>query len=112
MDFRYWDLVDQLYIYFLDAIEFLLDGNQYTTFLYPDQPVEVTLCKKTNNILKFSIDGKNYIIDYKTFIKGIIDSAETFFSILINCKRTSVISMSTRQLHRILKIRKSLEDEL
>lgn len=112
MDFRYWGLVDQLYIYFLDAIEFLLDGNQYTTFLYPDQLVEVTLCKKTNNILKFSIDGKNYIIDYKTFIKGIIDSAETFFSILINCKRTSVISMSTRQLHRILKIRKSLEDEL
>ncbi len=47
LSFQHWDLVDQLYAYFINALEeLLLEKKQNTTFYFPDQPLKVQLTRK------------------------------------------------------------------
>ncbi len=108
LDFRHWDLVDQLWVYFLDAIYSALIEKKNVEFYFPDQTIKVKLDRISDIFFKLSIDESVYTLDLKEFSKTMISGAERFFSILINCDCESIVSMSKEQLVRIDEIRKAL----
>ncbi|CAH1223282.1 hypothetical protein PAECIP111893_04945 [Paenibacillus plantiphilus] len=82
MDFRLWDLIDQLWAYFLNVItEFIKKGEGSTYF--PDQPVELMLKKVSNHSLEFTITGSKsmeVILPKDDFLIALLDGAEQFFT--------------------------------
>lgn len=40
MGFQYWDIMDQLWSYFVNAVEELVQGADSAAFYFPDQPIE------------------------------------------------------------------------
>ncbi|MEI4803816.1 hypothetical protein WAZ07_21775 [Bacillus sp. FJAT-51639] len=82
MDFRYWDLVDQLWAYILDMIEeFLVNGTAETYF--PDQPILLSFKSISKDYMLLSIDGnvkKSWTLPKQEFLNTLIVSAEEFFT--------------------------------
>ncbi len=81
MDFKYWDLVDQLWAYILDMIEaFLSNGIAETTF--PDQPVLLSFKNISNEYILVSIDEnikKTWTLPKQELLTTLIFAAEDFF---------------------------------
>lgn len=82
LDFRHWDLVDQLWAYLLNSTEELLAGCKETSFFFPDQPLEVKIKVIDNGQLYIRIGVHEYIADQKEFIDTIIRDGISFFTIL------------------------------
>lgn len=105
LDYKHWDIVDMLWVYFLDAIYSVLIKKENYEFYFPDQALKVSFNRISDLLLKLSIDENVYCLDLKEFIKSIVSGAEKFFSILINCDCSSLVTMSKEQLDRIEQIR-------
>lgn len=79
---KYWDDIDCLWMYFINAIkEIKVEGKKKSTFLFPDQPIKVSLEDKGYN-LKLSIANEEHIIK-KEFFQEMLKGAKEFYTIII-----------------------------
>lgn len=87
MGFKQWDLVDQLWSYLIDAIDELICGKQETSFLFPDQPLKMTLSteKMNKNRLLIIIGGNKYIVEKAEFLFELLSAASKFYEYLEQC---------------------------
>ncbi len=72
-----WDLVDLLWIYIVDGIESVIDGNDYSSS-FPDSSVEFSL-KKTDfpDQIEMTVDGESIIFDRQELINTLLNGAES-----------------------------------
>lgn len=85
MDFTLWDLVDQLWSYFVELIENVIQTG-YGVAYFPDQPVKIEMKVVGNNLLLFSLDeGRiiSEILPMQEFISALLISAKNFFSMFM-----------------------------
>ena len=101
---RHWDLVDQLWSYFIDAVEELLNGRQEAGFLFPDQPlsVELRVEKKNRDRLLINIGGKKYAVDKREFLSKLLSAAEIFYGFLGQCVDSSILLQKVQKLRNHL----------
>ena len=78
IDFRYWDLIDQLWSYLVNMIEDISTNEIFECYL-PDQPVKISLKKTSNNYVVFSVDINKWNLEKDSFFKCVLEGAETFF---------------------------------
>lgn len=78
LDFKHFDLIDQLYVYFINAIEDLFQSKK-VDFYFPDQPLLVEIEKNEQNFLLLTINNKKHEIKYDKFCHTILKSAKMFF---------------------------------
>src|SRR5699024_1262004 len=55
MDFSLWDLVDQLWCYFIQLLEEVLQTGYGMTY-FPEQPIKMEMKVVSNDLLLFSLD--------------------------------------------------------
>jgi len=82
LGFREWDLVDQLWYYFVDALIKLKTENN-VEFTFPDQPFPVKMEKKGIDYLIINVNNKIVRINFLDFVKHMYVSAELFFNNLL-----------------------------
>lgn len=80
MDMTYWDDVQALWHYFINAME-EVEMEQQANFSFPNQPIPVDL-KQRKNRMVLSVDGKSVNIDYNTWLRSIKEAAIAFFTTL------------------------------
>lgn len=76
-----WDLVDQLWIYFIDAF-IQLKRKGYAEFCFPDQPLKVKMTDINGEYLILEVGSKKNCLPEKAFIREMLQEAQHFFSIL------------------------------
>lgn len=76
-----WDLVDQLWLYFINAF-IQLKKQEYVEFYFPDQPLKVKMTDINGEYLIFEVGKNKKCFPKKIFIQEMIDEAKKFFSIL------------------------------
>lgn len=82
LGFDEWDLVDQLWVYFIDAMDELLAGEKETEFLFPDQPIPVKfrIIEKGNwDTLLMTVGEKKCSVDKKEMFLELLSAADIFF---------------------------------
>lgn len=106
LDFKYWDIVEDLWCYIIDAIDEIMNGKQITKFLFPDQPVEVQIqCVSKDQIL-IKIGKTTHVICKSEFIDEILNGAEKFFSILALCNNSVTVLNCKNRLKKIKELQK------
>ena len=76
-----WDLVDQLWAYFIDAF-IQLKRQGYAEFYFPDQPLKVKMTDKNGKYLILEVGDKKKCLPQGIFIQEMAEEAKHFFSIL------------------------------
>lgn len=86
MDFRLWDLVDQLWSYIVNTIKMAILNGEAMTF-FPDQPVKIIIKDLKKSIL-FKVQVQNeissHVLPREEFLKEILTAGEFFFKEMIN----------------------------
>lgn len=105
MGLEQWDLINHLWSYFIDAIDELIEGKWETSFLFPDQPLNVILRneKRNQNGLLIIIGNKKYMVEKKEFFFALLSAADVFYQYLEQCD----VSVLERK-NKIREIRKKL----
>ncbi|MEC1407771.1 hypothetical protein [Bacillus halotolerans] len=79
LDVTMWDLVDQLWAYFLILIEEAIEKGKSETY-FPDQPLLLKMKSISNDMLLFEIDQKQKVLLPKLdFFEAILKNAKSFF---------------------------------
>ncbi|WP_018665548.1 hypothetical protein [Heyndrickxia acidiproducens] len=108
MDFSLWDLVDQLWSYFIKLVEEVLQTG-YGTIFFPDQPVKVEMKTISNDMLLFSLaEGKiiSVTLPKQEFLNALLNNAQMFFT-----KLTSYFKGNVNYSYEINKI-KAIQEQL
>ena len=94
-----------MWSYFIDAIDELIEGKWETSFLFPDQPLNVILRneKRNQNGLLIIIGDKKYMVEKKEFFLALLSAADVFYQYLEQCD----VSVLERK-NKIREIRKKL----
>ena len=82
MDFTYWDLIDQLWIYITDLIENCIEYGESETF-FPDQSIRMSLKLINEKLVSFSIGSNKLVkrtLPKNELFKALLDSGELFFT--------------------------------
>lgn len=82
MDFSLWDLVDQLWCYFIQLLEEVLQTGYGMTY-FPEQPIKMEMKVVSNDLLLFSLDEGRKIrelLPMQEFMTAILKGAENFYS--------------------------------
>src|SRR5699024_5462914 len=82
MDFRFWELVDQLWCYFILLLEEVLQTGYGMTY-FPAQPLKMEMKIVSNCLLLFSLDEGRKIrelLPMYEFMTAILKGAEIFYS--------------------------------
>jgi len=100
--FREWDLIDQLWAYFLNMIdEYLIDGSSETYF--PDQPIKLNMKfidpEKILFTVEIGMELRKFFLPTKQFFGAVIASAKYFFK-----KISTFYSNDLMYAHEIEKI--------
>lgn len=106
MGFRYWDLIVELWIYFLNAIGQLMEGRDKVSFYFPDQPLEVKMRFISQEFILFCIGNEQINLLKYEFIAALLKGAEQFFEILKNSTDNYLAEQSNIQLTKIDKLDK------
>lgn len=96
LGFRYWDLVDQLWEYFIIALD-ETHSDGMAEFNFPDQPLLVKLIKNNSNLSLTIGDGK-FSFNYEEFKASIINGALIFFRCL-----DKLFPENTKSIQRIIQ---------
>lgn len=104
MGFKYWDLIDQLWVYFLDAIDELIKGVNTVTFYFPDQPIEITMQMISSKQILLSLANERFCLPKKELLFSLLQGAKNFFEILKNCSDNYLIEQSNIEINRIKEI--------
>lgn len=81
MDFRYWDIIDQLWAYMIQLIDDNLKNKEAEVY-FPDQPIKLQIKSISNNLVLFCIEENSKIqitLPKYEFFKSILESAKKFF---------------------------------
>lgn len=76
-----WDLVNQLWWYFIDAFAGLKERDS-VEFYFPDQPLKVRMTDKSGQFLIMEVGSKRYCLPKIPFIRAMLEEARHFFAIL------------------------------
>lgn len=76
-----WDLVDQLWWYFIDAF-ISLKEQDCVEFYFPDQPLKVRMTDKNGKFIILEVGIKRYCLPKIPFIQAMLEEAKRFFTIL------------------------------
>lgn len=106
LDFRCWDLVDQLWVYLIDAIYEMLNKKRETKFYFPDQPLEFKMKEISDYNILLSVGEKKYNVNKRDFLTSLLDSAEKFFLILSKCREAKLVSQSKTELIKVKEMKK------
>ncbi|MEW4060597.1 hypothetical protein Q0N99_15090 [Bacillus siamensis] len=84
LDVTMWDLVDQLWAYFLNLIEEAIETGKSETY-FPDQPLLLKMKSISNDMLLFEIDQKQKVLLPKLdFFESLLKNARSFFETMIS----------------------------
>ncbi|AHK48100.1 hypothetical protein AJ82_02855 [Bacillus velezensis TrigoCor1448] len=79
LDVTMWDLIDQLWAYFLNLIEEAIETGESETY-FPDQPLLLKMKSISNDMLLFEIDEKQKVLLPKLdFFETLLKNAKSFF---------------------------------
>jgi len=81
IDFTNWDYVDQIWAYFLNALEDLLSTGS-GEFFFPDQPLHISMEAIENQQIRFIVGQNSKQMDICEFVSVLVDAAESFFRIM------------------------------
>lgn len=104
MGFQYWDLVDQLWIYFLHAIDELTKGVNIAAFYFPDQPIEIKIQLISPKQILLSLANERFCLPKNELLFSLLQGAKNFFEILKNCSDNYLIEQSNIEINRIKEI--------
>jgi len=84
LSFKEWDLVDQLWAYFIDALHaIIICGEAKKEFYFPDQPLQVKI-EKYKRDLKITIsDDKPLQLPQQTFCMIFLEAGKQFLKRLV-----------------------------
>lgn len=104
MGIKYWDLIDQLWSYFVNMLEeYKMSGRAETYF--PDMPVKIELIKLQHGMIKFVISDSSFVLPEQEFFSEILNSATFFFEKM----QDLFIDLDyTHDLERVLKLKGTL----
>ena len=105
LNFKYWDIVDQLWSYILEAFSNIANGSINEKILFPDQPVEVYFKIISDDILMMNIKKNKYLVSKKEFFDAMLENAKLFFGILNQCDNEQIILESKKNLKKIDQIK-------
>ncbi|MCH1939858.1 hypothetical protein [Holdemania massiliensis] len=105
LSFQYWDIVDQLWSYILEAFNHIANGSKNEKILFPDQPVEMYFDIISDDFLLVSIKKNKYQIYRKEFFDAMLENAKSFFGILKKCDNEQIILESKKNLKKIDEIK-------
>jgi hypothetical protein len=91
LDFRHWDLVDQLWSYLVDAVESLVSGEKAVEFYFPDQPLLFKMKVISDFVLLLELEDMRYSVNRQEFLGSLLKGAESFFLILSQCVDENII---------------------
>lgn len=108
LSFKEWDLVDQLWAYFINALhELIVCGDAKSQFSFPDQPLPVVLEKKKRNIV-LSINNKEVVqIGQPTFCTIFLKEGIQFLNRLKKASKSASYNEAITQAEEILNTFKS-----
>ena len=102
LDYRHWDLVDQLWSYWINAVhELVIQKVPESRFLFPDQPLEVVMKDLGYGISIKVGDQKPVMLDRKAFLSAMVDAASAFLQAVIG--RIPDLQFAVNELDEILK---------
>ncbi|MBR4084275.1 MAG: hypothetical protein IKK33_08355 [Lachnospiraceae bacterium] len=104
LDFRHWDLVDQLWVYLLHATYEMLTQKKEVKFYFPDQPIEFKMKLVSDYAILLSVKGEKHVVNSKEFLEALLDGGQHFFAILYQCKNGQTISRSREELELIKEV--------
>ncbi|MGQ8923979.1 hypothetical protein ACUUYQ_19385 [Bacillus halotolerans] len=79
LDVTMWDLVDQLWAYFLNLIEEAIETGESETY-FPDQPLLLKMKSISNDMLLFQIGQQQKVLLPKLdFFESLLKNARSFF---------------------------------
>lgn len=91
-----WDLVDQLWVYIVNGIETVVNGESYTSS-FPDSPEKLSLKPtRTANLIEMTVGDKTITHDLQELGNALLDGAESCL----------------KELDRIMKISDLYQEEL
>ena len=105
LDFRHWDLVDQLWVYLLHATYEMLTQKKEVKFYFPDQPLEFKMKMVSDYAILLSVKDEKHVVNRKEFMEALLESGQHFFAILYECDNREMISRSMEELELIKEIR-------
>lgn len=76
---EHWDLIDQLWIYIVDGLLMIQNGNEYDTF-FPDQPLRLRIVPITKYLVEVTVGNKSMKIDRLAFVSTLASGAVEFFN--------------------------------
>ena len=80
LSFKEWDLIDQLWSYFLRAFsEMTLNNLSHSEFYFPDQPLQVEIKKMNKNDIVVKVGNKSNTVSILQFLPVFLNEAEFFF---------------------------------
>lgn len=82
IDFTYYDLIDQLWAYFLNMIEEFLQNN-VSEMSFPDQPLPMSISNISDNYILFSINFIQWKLPKYEFFNALLMGAKDFFEKMI-----------------------------
>lgn len=77
LDFRYWDLIDQLWAYFINLIDNYYNSNGHAETFFPDQPMKIEFKRISDKLMLLSIQGQK-------ISKVVLPEKDLFLAILVN----------------------------
>ncbi|HEX4069319.1 MAG TPA: hypothetical protein VHX42_04430 [Candidatus Babeliales bacterium] len=80
--FTYYDLIDQLWAYFLNMIEEFLQKN-FSEMYFPDQPLPMSMNNISNDYILFSINFIQWKLPKYEFFNALLTGAKDFFEKMI-----------------------------
>ena len=109
LDFRHWDLVDQLWVYLLHAAYEMLTQKKEVKFYFPDQPIEFKMKMVSDYAILLSVKGEKHVVNSKEFVEALLEGGQHFFAILYERYNREMISRSMEELELIKEIRNLVE---
>lgn len=109
LDFRYWDLVDQLWSYLIEGLNEILNGNKNVKFYFPDQPIEFKMQEISGELLLLTIKEKKFVVNRQEFVVAALKEAKKFYKILGKCSNEYVVEQSKDELRKIGEIVNDLQ---
>ena len=100
LGFRYWDLIDQLWSYIIDAIEQIAGFKAEVHFYLPDQPVRIDLKLISKDYVLLFIENEKQIFNKSELLLSLLKAAKDFWEIMKNCYDENLIEHSKEQLKK------------
>ncbi len=112
LGFKQWDMIDQLWVYFISAIEELIENSKEVCFYFPDQPIKVKFQMVSREQVLLSVLDDKISVNKNELLSALLSEAKNFFEILKNCTDEYLVEQSKYELERIQRISIKLNNNI